>query len=87
MYRAGTLLLAEEGSLALPWGNLYSRASTSFLSYTWRVEDTHAEQGHSSPERGRRAQKYSLGIFKDRFLFSWRGGNLGEATGRKGDCL
>lgn len=24
MYRAGTLLLAEEGSLALPWGNLYS---------------------------------------------------------------
>lgn len=49
MYGIGTLLLAGEGSLALPGGNLYSRASTSFLSYTWRVEDTHAEQGHSSP--------------------------------------
>lgn len=49
VYGIGTLLLAGEGSLALPGGNLYSRASTSFLSYTWRVEDTHAEQGHSSP--------------------------------------
>lgn len=38
-----------------------------------RVEDTLAEQGHPSPERGRRAQKYSLGIFKD-IIFFFPGG-------------
>lgn len=81
--RVGILLLAElfpyhpRGQPPLP------RASTSLLSYTWRVEDTHthAEHGHSSPERGRRAHKYSLGIFKDRFFFffleGWQPGRGG----------
>lgn len=45
--QAGTLLMAGEASL--PGDNLHSRASTSLLFYTWRVEDTHTQNMATHP--------------------------------------
>lgn len=75
VHRVGAFLLAGEGSLALLWGGGPSTPALAHPSSPTRgrVEDTLAEQGHPSPERGRRAQKYSLGIFKD-IIFFFPGG-------------
>lgn len=47
--QAGTLLVAGEASLPLPGDNLHSRPSTSLLSYTWRVLDTHTQNKATHP--------------------------------------
>lgn len=90
MHRVGAFLLAGEGSLALLWGGGPSTPALAHPSSPTRgrVEDTLAEQGHPSPERGRRAQKYSLGIFKDIIFFFLEGWQPGRGDGKeRRDCL